>query len=346
MLLVAASCTGRGAPGVSTILYVTGPTGRNTLHLLTADGSRRRALPEREVADTYYDLSPDGRRVLYSDVIGGAFHWWILPLDGSEAVQVPAEGIGSSYLARWLHDGQRIVVRAADVASGRKALYVLDPGAKTVRRLPVDGIQFACSATDSRVAVLSFEEDVAHIAIVDVDTGQVEHVPAALGPVYGDELAWSPDGSRFALLRDQLETEGGLLLVDARRGEVWPAGLDVANTKRYIECLGWSPDGGRLLFVSDRARPGTLSVLDVATGKETPLVEDTASVCPCWSPDGREIGFVHNMGRGGGPVQVCTIDVATGRIVALTDDEEWKFNVMWGLAPAAVWAGSPGEGAR
>ncbi len=346
MLLLASSCTGRGAPAVSTILYVTEASGGDTLHLLSADGSRQRALPEREVGYSYRALSPDGTRVVYSHVTDGIFHWWVLPLDGSDAVQVPAQGLVSSSLARWLHDGKRIVAFGYDAATGAEGLYVIDPGAQAARLLPLDGLQFACSATDNRVAVLSFEEDVAHIAIVDVDTGRVEQVPVVLGPVCGDYVEWSPDGSRFVLLRDRMETEGGLLIVDAKRGDARPAGLDVANTMRSIDCLRWSPQGDRLLFVSDRERPMTLSVLDVATGKETPLVEDIASVCPCWSPDGREIAFVYNMGKVGGPIQLCKIDAATGRIVRLTDDGGWKFNLMWGLVPAAVWASSPQEGAR
>src|SRR5882672_11374231 len=68
--------------------------------------------------------------------------------------------------------------------------------------------------------------------------------------------------------------------------------------RRTIGDLEFSPDGSRLVFtvtepVKGAARPRTLWVLDVASGRVRPLTFSGKSDSdPRWSPDGTSIAFV------------------------------------------------------
>jgi dipeptidyl aminopeptidase/acylaminoacyl peptidase len=117
--------------------------------------------------------------------------------------------------------------------------------------------------------------------------------PRLLDPSAKNERfpAWSPDGRRMAFIRD---------------GDTWITGLDGGEAKKLVRSehgtVGspvWSPDGTRVLVSSGGSGFSQLGVVDVATGRLTPLTyAQRETYGGSWSPDGRWVTYVVGDGLG------------------------------------------------
>jgi hypothetical protein len=127
-------------------------------------------------------------------------------------------------------------------------------------------------------------------ALVEVDPAKGSQ--QVLGP--GAEPAFSPDGSKLALVRN------GTVFVAAADG----TGAVAVGGGRFP---AWSPDGGRLAVSRGRA-DGVLElyVIDLAGGSTSQLTDlPFNATMPAWSPDGATIAFVT-------PTGLARVDVASG----------------------------------
>jgi Tol biopolymer transport system component len=131
--------------------------------------------------------------------------------------------------------------------------------------------------------------------------------------------AWSPDNAKFAFVA-QAEGDHEIAILDVRS----------ANVERRIRVPGvgsvthiaWSPDGRTLAFSGMSGGISDLYLLDVAAGTVRQLTHDrNADLQPAWSPDGRTLAFATDRGPTTdftkmvfSPLQLATIDVATGQI--------------------------------
>ena len=106
------------------------------------------------------------------------------------------------------------------------------------------------------------------------------------------DVAWSPDGTRFAVAVGGGAGERNLYVVDASTGVVesgWPMLPSICRG------VAWSPDGTRL--AASHSSTPNLSVIDVATKTvesgwpET--VEGVAQGGVAWSPDGARFTITH-----------------------------------------------------
>src|SRR4051812_27686054 len=131
--------------------------------------------------------------------------------------------------------------------------------------------------------------------------------------------AWSPASDKFAFIA---QSEGNHEI----------AILDVASTSieqrlrvpgvGAISNIAWSPDGKTIAFSGQHGGLSDLYLVDRAAGSVQQLTDDRyADIQPTWSPDGRTIAFSTDRGPQTdfttmtfSPLQLATIDVATGRI--------------------------------
>jgi hypothetical protein len=141
--------------------------------------------------------------------------------------------------------------------------------------------------------------------------GRLAAGPVVIDPVEGttidlgvaaEELAWSPDGDKLAILttdRKEIRLAG-------------PDGSDAAGviteSRGLLSSLSWSPDGDRLAFISQsdpaaRGGPGppTVRILNATTGETTSA---GAGLAVAWSPRS----------------DVLAVQMAGGRIEASTPD--------------------------
>ena len=130
-------------------------------------------------------------------------------------------------------------------------------------------------------------------------------------------LDWSLDGTRLLLLQEISSNESYLYVADVQTGEV-TAVLKRGKDKVAYGGGTFAHDGKSLFVTSDRdAEFLRLARLDLASGKETPLVMDIS-----WdveqlqlSPDGRTLAFVANED---GFSILRLLDTATGKVSSVS----------------------------
>jgi Tol biopolymer transport system component len=125
--------------------------------------------------------------------------------------------------------------------------------------------------------------------------------------------SWSPDGTRFAFVRD---------------GNVWVVGVDGSGTRAVtrfeiggVVAATWSPVGDRLLV----RRGSSWSIVAVADGASRPLDIPADAWEVTWSPDGEAISFELSPDHGD-HVSTLIVQVADGRMVELrsADAATWS----------------------
>ncbi len=308
------------------------------LYTALRDGSdRRRIYASDQAAPFYLYWAPGGEEVSFLEAAQSRrdLTLRIVPWRGGASVVV---GTGQPYYWDWMPDGRALVTHTGGSAAENPegaAITVFERSGMAVRahaRGPApaffqapdvapDGKTFAAAVfapADDQVLARLAPPSVS-LALVNANGG-VERRLARLDGIAA--FAWSPDGSRIALVDGATTPMGGIVgplaLVDPRDpGPPRPTGLS------RVVCFSWSPDGRRLVaFVAqlaDSAEPElrlAVFVIDAATAEATqaavirPTPQFLTGVVPfhdqyqrsstMWSPDGSRI-VVDAIGDDGQP---------------------------------------------
>ena len=178
-------------------------------------------------------------------------------------------------------------------------LIVADADGAHARRIATDlpTFGFAWSPDGGNIAVRTLTDHGARVSLIDVGTGDVQDLPAFDGDWWN--LAWSPDGTRFAF---------------AGPAGLWAQDLDGSHRQTLVSDLHvvnpeWSPDGSVLAFgcrPPDDASDYRYDICTVhADGRGFVRFADWAGwdAVPVWSPDGSWLAFASD--RGATPAQVA-----------------------------------------
>ncbi len=181
---------------------------------------------------------------------------------------------------------------------------------------------------------------------------------------------WCPSGRSIAFTATEPESQeskgrekqyGKFQVEDAeyRMTHLWLVAVDPGKTpeaKRLtsggnftVGGFSWSPDGKKIAFdhrpdplINSRPK-SDISILDVDSGKITPLVTQAGSDGnPGWSPDGQWIAFSTSMGDDRYYVnrKIAKIASAGGPVTVLTSAFDENANMLEWLKPGIVfWAG-------
>ena len=163
--------------------------------------------------------------------------------------------------------------------------------------------------------------------VADAQTGRV--IKKLAGPTSNSHFdaitfisssgAWSPDNGKFAFIA-QVEGNHEIAILDVNSTKIEKR-LRVPGVGA-ISNIAWSPDGKTIAFSGQHGGLSDLYLIDLAAGTVRQLTDDRyADIQPTWSPDGKTLAFATDRGATTdfstmvfSPLQLATLDVATGRI--------------------------------
>ncbi|MFI6284652.1 prolyl oligopeptidase family serine peptidase [Streptomyces sp. NPDC051018] len=170
-------------------------------------------------------------------------------------------------------------------------------------------------------------------------------------PIFVHSADLSPDGQRVAWAAQW--AEGPADRVELRISTVGEPGFRAVEHGSRDTDPAWSPDGRRIAFVSDHSGTPQIHLLDADSGKVVRVAETTVVQGPVWSPDGGRLAWTapsHPPRDPGAPYRVTravpwadgigliddaltdifTVEVETGEVTRLTDDDLLNRDPVWG----------------
>jgi TolB protein len=212
------------------------PLDRFDIYTVDRDGGNLRRLTNYDVYTAEANLSPDGRKIVFTSLKDGDLEIYTMNVDGSEVRRLTTTP-GYDGGPWWSPDGKRIIYRAhhpsdsAELADHRRLLRQ-----NQVR--------------PSRV----------ELWIMDADGGNQRQVTKLGGANFGP--SWTPDGRRIIFssnYRSPRSRNFELFLIDADASLAGPDRIEQITSHAEFDGFPmFSPDGKKLLWASNRgvSKPG------------------------------------------------------------------------------------------
>jgi Tol biopolymer transport system component len=211
----------------------------------------------------------------------------------------------------------------ADAQTGRVIKKLAGPTSNS----HFDAITFisssgAWSPDNKKFAFIAQSEGNHEIALLDVESGDIERRIRVPGVGAISNIAWSPDGKTIAF-SGQHGGLADLYLLDISAGSV----RQLTNDRYGDLQPTWSPDGKTLAFSSDRGASTNfetmvfsdlqLATLDIASGKITVYspFSHGKHLNPQYSPDGTSLFFISDQD---GFCDIYRLEIATGAVFRVT----------------------------
>lgn len=150
--------------------------------------------------------------------------------------------------------------------------------------------------------------------LMDLATGRDRVIAEGRGVTIGG--AFSPDGARIAISREEAKGNSDIVLLD-RSGAL----IERLTTNDAIDVSpSWAPDGRRLAYCSSQSGSPQIYVLDLDSKRSRRIsAQGSYNTQPAWSPTGDRIAFT---GRVGGRFQifVAELDGAVRQVTSSRGD--------------------------
>jgi TolB protein len=219
---------------------------------------------------------------------------------------LPLQSAPRHYI-QWSPDGSQFAYLAADEDPG--VVYAADIHGQTTRlvNIPEDA---------GRITDFSWSPDGTQV-VVSTQTSQwmqaLEEgdVPPVLWSPTSENyksVAWSPDGTRLALVDNYFLD---IYIYDYTTGEM--------RSLVRGDDPDWSPDGSQIVYVSNV----TVMVINAGGGTPTPVGR---GIAPSWSPDGEWIAFSQGVAS---LVDLMLYNVETGESKTLLSNGEANIMADW-----------------
>jgi Tol biopolymer transport system component len=242
--------------------------------------------------------SQDGSRVAYfglRETTGAALaaSLYVVTADGVESWELTGLSGGMPIYGNWSPkaDGFATLIQREERHLSLEIASLTQPG-QTVPLVSGAPLFWSWSSRGDRLAAHvrgSRHADDARVVILDTTSGQIVR-EVTNRPGEFRVPAWSPQDDLLVYVEQGADNHGTLFLYDVETGKKGP----VAPTRGATSAL-WSADG-RFLAFGNTTRPGSLlfsstKILDLATGKVTPLLDEAVSSF-FWSPRGDRLFYL------------------------------------------------------
>jgi TolB protein len=259
-----------GTPGIasSKIAFVATKTGRKEIYTCDADGAGMIQLTNDNNISVAPNLSPDGRRLVYTGYKSGYADVYEIQL-GSGARNRIMKYPGTNSGAAFSPDGGRLAVTLSK--DGNPELYVTGAGGGGARRLTrTAGVESSPTWSPDGGEIIYSSDDRGGPQLFRISAGGGSPRAISTGHSYCTEPNWSPDGKKVAF-----NTRGGGFQVTIHD-------LSSGSTRTVGEGQdpAWGPNSRHVIFASG----GAVVMYDTVTGQRTTVVSGVGKVSePTWS---------------------------------------------------------------
>jgi serine/threonine protein kinase/Tol biopolymer transport system component len=354
--------------GDGTIIFAaTGDS--NGVYAVTATGGTPRPLTsiDRTHGERRHEwpiFLPGGRRFLYAIGAKGSpqagIYLQALDVPGARQVFTAASNVGYASGNLVFAKGGTLWAVPFDVDRAEATGAPRELASQLLTR----GDRAEYSVVDSVLAYWRSGEIAGQVSSLDRSGKVVQTFPS---PLTINDPAFSPDGRLVAFAAAGGSPAGSdIWLLEWANGNRRRLTLDSSHEYNPV----WSPDGKRLVFASDRQGGMNLYQKDLATGRESLLLESDAEMYPTdWSRDGQFIIFEKRQSVGGArdlwvlptsgdrrpfAIVATEADERQGQLspdnrwLAYTSKESgrWQVYVRSFRVPSRVWQVSPDEGVQ
>lgn len=240
-------------------------------------------------------FSKDGTRLFHLRG-AGLPQVWVMDLDGGNAAQLSFHDEKVGTLRRSPTD-DRLVWSIDAGGDELHQLWLLEAGGTPRRLTTNDAVMHnfgGFSPDGTRIAYSANDRDPMYFDAVVMDLASGGTVRLHHGPCVISVAAWSPDGSRLAIIEDHGGIDQHLILLTVATG----AAHEVPRSRptRY-QALRWTP-AGELMAITDAPDADFLQLcrIDEATGAATPVFSPLFREVEAWSlaPDGKTLATIEN----------------------------------------------------
>ncbi len=252
-------------------------------------------------------LSPDGSRVAFTlQTAAPAFDGyrsaiWSVPVDGSAEPRQLTLGAQHDGHPRFSPDGRTLAF-----LSDRRLRVEEDPQAPKDPKEREDGTQ---------------------IHLLPLDGGEARRLTDLPRGVEG--FAWSPDGSRLAVLSASVAADREADAKARGKARTRKPGEPPEADFHYVDRLQYLFNGAGFVY----HRKPRLWLVDAATAAARPLTDGAAPEShPAWSPDGKRVAFAADRGRDRDlrwHSDIWVVDADSGRLTRITGGRGYFDLPVW-----------------